>query len=69
MPTTFKKDLTMKRNLIAAAVAVLGFAANAAIAEPTPQMSADEVIRRTRRKRRRTRLTPAPDYAPFTWNP
>ena len=35
----------MKRNLIAVAVAVLGFAGNAAIAEPTLQMSIDESIR------------------------
>jgi len=35
----------MKRNLIAVALAVLGLAGNAAIAEPTLQMSADEVTR------------------------
>jgi hypothetical protein len=35
----------MKRSLIALAVAVLGFAGNAAVAEPSLEMSANDVIR------------------------
>jgi hypothetical protein len=69
-PTTFEKDLTMKRNLIAVAVAVLGFAANAAIAEPTLQMSADEVIRLNAPEATSYQAdTRADEQAPFTWNP
>jgi hypothetical protein len=69
-PTTFKKDLTMKRNLIAVAVAVLGFAANAAIAEPTLQMSADEVIRLNAPEATSYQAdTRADEQTPFVWNP
>jgi hypothetical protein len=69
-PTILKKDLTMKRNLIAVAVAVLGFAANAAIAEPTLQMSADEVIRLNAPEATSYQAdTRADEQAPFTWNP
>ena len=60
----------MKRNLIAVAVAVLGFAANAAIAEPTLQMSADEVIRLNAPEATSYQAdTRADEQTPFVWNP
>jgi hypothetical protein len=59
----------MKRNLIAVAV-VLGFAANAAIAEPTLSMSADEVIRLNAPEATSYQAdTRADEQTPFVWNP
>jgi hypothetical protein len=62
----------MKRSLIALAVAVLGFAGNAAIAEPSLQMIADDVVRLNAPEATSyeadTRAIRADDQA-FSWNP
>jgi len=60
----------MKRNLIAVALAVLGLAGNAAIAEPTLQMSADEVIRLNAPEATSYQAdTRADEQTAFVWNP
>jgi hypothetical protein len=65
-----KRTLTMKRNLIAVAVAVLGFAGNAAIAEPTLSMSIDESIRLNAPEATSYQAdTRADEQTPFVWNP
>jgi hypothetical protein len=62
----------MQRSLIALAVAVLGFAGNAAVAEPSLQMITDDVVRLNapeatnyQADSNATRV----DEQVFTWNP
>ena len=59
----------MKRTMIALAL-VLGFAGNAAIAEPTLSMSVDESIRLNAPEATSYQAdTRADEQAPFVWNP
>jgi len=59
----------MKRTMIALALA-LGFAGNAAIAEPTLSMTADDVLRLNAPEATSYQAdTRADDQTPFVWNP
>jgi hypothetical protein len=60
----------MKRSLIAIAVAVLGFAGNAAVAEPSLDMIAGDVIRLNAPEATSYQAdTRADEQGVFTWNP
>lgn len=59
----------MKRTMIAIAL-VLGFAGNAAIAEPSLSMSADEVLRLNAPEATSYQAdTRTDEQTPFVWNP
>ena len=62
----------MQRTLIALAVAVLGFAGNAAIADPSLQMIADHVVRLNAPEATNYQADTnaiVVDEQVFTWNP
>jgi hypothetical protein len=62
----------MQRSLIALAVAVLGFAGNAAVAEPSLQMITDDVVRLNAPEATNYQAdsnAARVDEQVFTWNP